>query len=64
MATSDNGSVEVVVPDDGEAYALDMSTDNGSENQDIRVDSGQPPLDHDPHRQRHVTARTALPDRY
>ena len=42
IATSDNGSVEVVVPDDGEAYALDLSTDNGSRTEDIRVDSASP----------------------
>ncbi len=42
VATSDNGSVEVVVPDDGEAYALDLSTDNGSQTEDIRIDSASP----------------------
>jgi hypothetical protein len=42
VATSDNGSVEVVVPDDGEAYNLELSTDNGSRNQDILVDPSSP----------------------
>ena len=42
IATSDNGSVEVVVPDDGEAYALDLSTDNGSRTEDVPVDSASP----------------------
>ena len=35
VATSNNGSVEVVVPDDGTAYRLDMDTDNGSQNNEL-----------------------------
>ena len=35
VATSNNGSVEVVVPDDGTAYRLDMDTDNGSTNNQL-----------------------------
>jgi hypothetical protein len=35
VATSRNGSIEVVVPDDGEAYRLVMDADNGSQNADI-----------------------------
>jgi Putative adhesin len=42
LATTDNGSVEVVVPDDGESYALDLSTDHGTRTEDIRVDSASP----------------------
>jgi hypothetical protein len=38
MATSNNGSVEVVVPDDGTSYRLDMNTDNGSRTETIDVD--------------------------
>jgi hypothetical protein len=38
FATSNNGSVEVVVPDDGTAYRLDMDTDNGSRTESIDVD--------------------------
>ena len=34
VATTDNGSVLVVVPDDGTAYNVDASTDNGSEDTD------------------------------
>ena len=34
LATSNNGSVEVVVPDDGTAYRVEMDTDNGSQNND------------------------------
>lgn len=37
-ATTDNGSVEVVVPDDGTAYRLDMATANGDEEQSVLVD--------------------------
>ena len=35
LATSNNGSVEVVVPDDGTAYRLEMDTDNGSQNNEL-----------------------------
>lgn len=38
VATSNNGSVEVVVPNDGVAYRLDMDTDNGSQNLDLPTD--------------------------
>ncbi len=31
VATTNNGWVEVVVPDDGTAYRVDVQTDNGSE---------------------------------
>ena len=41
-ASSDNGSVEVVVPDDGEAYRVSMETDNGSQEQSVRVDPDSP----------------------
>ncbi len=37
-ATSDNGSVEVVVPDDGEAYRVSMNSDNGDEHLEVRTD--------------------------
>jgi DUF4097 and DUF4098 domain-containing protein YvlB len=40
QATTDNGEVTVVVPDDGTAYALDMGTDNGSTAASIRTDPG------------------------
>lgn len=39
VASTDNGSVEVVVPDDGEHYDLDMETGNGSRDQDVLIDS-------------------------
>ncbi len=35
---SDNGSVEVVVPDTGEAYRLNITTRNGDRRDDLRVD--------------------------
>lgn len=38
VAKSANGDVDVAVPDDGEPYALDMSTSNGSRSADIRTD--------------------------
>lgn len=37
-ASTDNGSVEVIVPDDGEAYRVSMQTDNGSEHLEVRTD--------------------------
>lgn len=37
-ATSSNGDVDVALPDDGEAYALDMSTANGNSTGQIRTD--------------------------
>lgn len=58
-ATTDNGSVEVVVPDDGEAYQVTINTDNGSENLDVRTDPASTRmliLDSD---NGSVTARTA-----
>lgn len=39
VATSDNGRVEVVVPDDGTAYRVDMRSDNGAENIEVPSDS-------------------------
>lgn len=41
-ATTDNGSVEVVVPDDGTAYRVDLRTGNGREDQQVRVDPASP----------------------
>jgi len=38
VATSSNGSVEVVVPDDGTAYRVDVRADNGSEDGDVPTD--------------------------
>lgn len=38
VATSNNGRVEVVVPNDGTAYRVDMDTANGSENLDVPTD--------------------------
>jgi hypothetical protein len=35
IADTDNGSLEVVVPDTGETYAVDMETDNGDEDNTI-----------------------------
>ena len=35
VATSNHGSVEVVVPDDGTAYRLDMDTDSGNQNNEL-----------------------------
>ena len=35
LATSNDGSVEVVVPDDGTAYRLEMDTDDGSQNNEL-----------------------------
>lgn len=37
-ARSSNGNVDVAVPDDGEPYALDISTANGTRTGDIRTD--------------------------
>ena len=37
-ATTDNGPVEVVVPNTGEAYRLSIDTDNGRREQSVRVD--------------------------
>ena len=64
VATSDNGSVEVVVPDDGEAYALDLSTDNGSRTEDIRIDSASPRTITISTENGDATARTAPSDRF
>lgn len=38
VGTSDNGRVEVVVPNDGTAYRVDLSSDNGAENIDVPTD--------------------------
>ena len=38
VASSSNGRVEVVVPDDGTAYRVDLRTDNGSENIEVPTD--------------------------
>lgn len=38
VATSSNGRVEVVVPNDGTAYRVDARTDNGSETVDVPTD--------------------------
>ena len=38
VATSDNGRVEVVVPDDGTAYRVDLRSDNGSETIEVPTD--------------------------
>ncbi len=38
-ATADNGRVEVVVPDDGTSYRLDIVTDNGSRTEDVPINS-------------------------
>jgi hypothetical protein len=37
-ARSNNGTVEVVLPDTEDAYALEISTDNGDVSRDIRTD--------------------------
>ncbi len=52
-ATTDNGSVEVVVPDDGTAYRLDVETDNGERIEDAPIDSSSG---------RSITVRTANGD--
>jgi len=39
VATSDNGGVEVVVPDDEATYRIDVQSDNGSETVEVPVDS-------------------------
>jgi hypothetical protein len=39
VATSDNGRVEVVVPDDGATYRVDVRTDNGSESIEVPTDT-------------------------
>jgi hypothetical protein len=49
VATSNNGGVEVVVPNDGAAYRVDVQTDNGSE--DVAVPT-------DPTSARSITLRT------
>jgi hypothetical protein len=41
-ARSDNGNVEVVLPDTEDFYNLDMSTDNGEETREIRTDPTSP----------------------
>jgi len=41
-ATTENGSVEVVVPDDGEAYRVDVQSDNGDETDDVLEDPASP----------------------
>lgn len=38
VATSNNGRVEVVVPNDGTAYRVDVRSNNGSENVDVPTD--------------------------
>lgn len=38
-ATADNGSVEVIVPNDGEAYRLDVESANGSTTEAVPVNS-------------------------
>jgi hypothetical protein len=49
VATSDNGRVEVVVPDDGTAYRVDLVTDNGAETIAVPLDSSS---------ERTITVRT------
>jgi hypothetical protein len=49
LATSNNGSVEVVVPADGTAYRVDAATDNGREVVDVPTD---------PASERSITVRT------
>jgi Putative adhesin len=39
---SDNGSVDVVLPDTEDAYALEVSTDNGDVSRDIRTNPESP----------------------
>jgi hypothetical protein len=41
-ARSDNGSIDVVLPRTDEAYALDVSTDNGDISREIRTVPGSP----------------------
>jgi hypothetical protein len=41
-ASADNGSVEVVVPDDGTSYRLDIETDHGGQTEDVPIDSSSP----------------------
>jgi len=38
-ATTDHGSVEVIVPDDGTAYHLDVETDHGERVEEVPIDS-------------------------
>lgn len=38
-ASTDNGSIEIVVPDDGTKYRLDVQTDNGSTTEQVPIDS-------------------------
>ncbi len=42
MATTDNGSVEVVVPNDGAAYRVDVQSDNGRETDEVLEDPASP----------------------
>lgn len=49
-AVTSNGAVEVVVPDDGEPYAVDIDTSNGSTDNSVSTD---------PVSQRHIAARTS-----
>ena len=58
-ATSDNGSVEVVVPNDGEAYAVDLSTDNGTPTVAIPTNPASPRSLRLATNNGDVTARTA-----
>jgi DUF4097 and DUF4098 domain-containing protein YvlB len=41
-ARTNNGSVEVVVPDDGKAYRVSSETDNGSEHIEVPTDPNAP----------------------
>ena len=41
-ARSDNGSIDVVLPNTEDAYALEISTDNGDVSDDIRTDPASP----------------------
>ncbi|MEO6652438.1 MAG: hypothetical protein ABIP17_07270 [Ilumatobacteraceae bacterium] len=38
LATNDNGSITVAVPDDRESYRVDIRTDNGSSDNGVRTD--------------------------
>ena len=49
IATSDNGSVEVLVPRTGDSYAVDVSSDNGSTTNEVITD---------PEAIRRITARS------
>ena len=50
IATTSNGRVEVVVPDDGTAYRVDVRTSNGSETIEVPIDSAS---------QRTISVRTS-----